>query len=154
MLDPLDADTSSDERFLSMCSNLAAIVHLDVLPITDTVYRRFAILCMLILASCTSPSSLLRERCADDLLDIVDSFENAAVDTVVTIGVTGSPMSVAQRAASVRSCGLPLGTIDVDAVSAQYAVPSKMLPCLSRLPWVDRIVLIPAPLPLPDANGQ
>ncbi|MBU3741752.1 MAG: hypothetical protein FGM24_05640 [Candidatus Kapabacteria bacterium] len=125
-----------------------------MLPITDTICRRLALLCLIGLASCATPSTFLRERCSNDLLEIVDRYEAAAIDTIVAISITGSPMTAAERSASVRTCGLTLGSIDVDSVTAEYAVPSKMLPCLSRLPWVERIVLIPAPLPLPDSNRQ
>jgi len=113
---------------------------------------------LLLLASCSGirrpVEAFDRDRCETELLDIIDRYASTELDTMVTIAISGQPVEAAQRRSQIHGCAMQADIVDLDSVVTATYVHSRVVPCLARLPWVRRITLSPAPLPLMDGRGQ
>lgn len=116
-----------------------------------------ASLTLLLLCGCTSVSSvkpLNADRCAAEIVEVVQRFERSPIDTMVTVTLLGRPTGSAVIQQDLSTCSSVCTTIVVDSMTTYAYLPSKALACISMLPWIDRIELSQTPLPLPVDKGQ
>lgn len=132
---------------------LGLIVHLSVNHLTFTISVLIAgLLCGC--ATVTSDNALHADRCDDDIVDVVQRFEQSPIDTMITVTLLGRFRDSTSRHRDLSTCSSVFTMLVEDSATTHAYLPSKALVCVSHLTWIDRIVLSPTPLPLPVDKGQ
>jgi hypothetical protein len=108
------------------------------------MHRILLLLCSAFAIGCAGRSATTLEQsmdgtyglsmavCSSEVIDVVVRYRSTAVDTIMTVIISGSPTPASARDSLLRTCGTIIAVDYTDSVTAIASVGSRSIPCIAH----------------------